>query len=94
MLLSVGHPLLKAFLQVRRSALPLITRQLGIQHSPCTLGNPLRPFSWWSLGAKEGNQDLDAEVVQAQTTARWYQEYCEVITIAHELPSDLVCPML
>lgn len=46
MLPSAGHPLLKAFLQVRRSALPLITRQLGIQHSPCTvvLGNPGRPF--------------------------------------------------
>lgn len=93
---SVGHPLLKAFLQVRGSALALITRQLGIQHSPCTLvlGNPQRSFFWWSLGAKEGNQDLETEVVQAQTAAGWCQECCGVTTIAHALHSDLVCPML
>lgn len=97
MLPSAGHPFLKAFLQVRRSALPLITRQLGIQHSPCTLvlGNTQRPpFSRWSLGAKEGNQDLEAEVVQAQTAERRYQECCGVTTIAHALHSDLVCPVL
>lgn len=43
---SMGHTLLNAFLQVRRSALPLITRQLGLWHWPYTLipGNPRRPF--------------------------------------------------
>lgn len=93
---SAGHPLLKAFLQVGRSALPLITQQLGIQRSSwaVVLGNPHRPFSWWSLGAKKGNQDLEAEILQAQTAVRWYQECCGVTTIAHALHSDLVCPML
>lgn len=43
---SMGHTLLNAFLQVRRSALPLITRQLGLWRWPYTLipGNPRRPF--------------------------------------------------
>ena len=46
MLPSVGHTLLNAFLQVRRSTFPLITRELGLQRWPCTLvlGNPRRPF--------------------------------------------------
>lgn len=93
---SAGHPVLKAFLQVRRSALPLITRQLGIQHSRCSLvlGDTQRPFSRWSLGAKEGNQHLETEVLQAQTAVRWCQECCGVTTLAHALRSDFVCPML
>lgn len=43
---SMGHTLLNAFLQVRRSALPLITWQLGLRRWPYTLvpGNPRRPF--------------------------------------------------
>lgn len=91
---SVGHPLLKAFMQVGRSALPLITQQLGIQRSSwaVVLGNPHRPFSWWSLGAKKGNQDLEAEILQAQTAVRWYQECCGVTIIAPVLTAIWSAP--
>lgn len=43
---SLGDTLLNAYLKVRRSALPLIARQLGLQRWACTLvlGNPRRPF--------------------------------------------------
>lgn len=82
---SLDHALLNVFLKVRRSAHPLITRQLGLQHWPCTpvLGNPGRP-SWWSLRAKEGDWAREAEVLWAQTAIRWCQECCGVTTITHE----------
>ena len=51
---SVGCTLLNACLQVGRSALPLITRQLGLRCWPCTPvpGNPFFLMVTWSWGRR------------------------------------------